>query len=100
MIKYDIIVNHPHDQKNTKVIVKPGDTNFHEIVFQRNLKACQYTAGQRVKQRGGHIRGTILSIERDITKINWSKHKPMFVEVLFDDKTHVLCNPSQLKRTK
>lgn len=100
MIEYEVIVNNRRDTPVKRDVVSPGDNNYREIVFQRNLHACAYTAGQRVKERGGHRVGTIAKIEKDINSINWVKNRPMFVYVEFDDGVILLCNPSQLKRTK
>lgn len=100
MIEYEVIVNHKRDTPPPRETVTPGDTSYKEVVFQRNLRACNYEVGQRVKERGGHMVGTIQHIEKDINRINWSKNRPMFVAVEFDDGRKVYANPSQLKRTK
>ena len=97
MIEYEIVVNHKRDQKIVNEIVKPGDPNFQEVVFRRNLRACKYKPEDRVKIRGTSIRGFVTHIEEDITKINWEVNRPQFVEVRFDDNTVKMCNPSQLK---
>lgn len=100
MIEYEVIVNHKRDTAPTRDVVAPGDNNYKEVVFQRNLHKCTYDVGQRVKERGGHMVGTVTKIEKDISLINWSKGRPMFVAVEFDDGRKVFANPSQLKRTK
>jgi hypothetical protein len=100
LIEYEVIVNHKRDTPVKPEVVQPGDQSFKEVVFQRNLRANQYTVGQRVKQRGGHLVGTITHIEKDISQINWERNRPMFVAVDFDDGRKVYANPSQLKRTK
>lgn len=100
MIAYEIIVNHQRDQKSTRQIVKPGDANFKEVVFQRNHKQCQYAADQRVKLRNGHTRGTITEIISDINQIQWQNNKPLFVRVKFDNGQEIIVNHNQLKRSK
>ena len=98
MIEYEIVVNHRHDQKLTPAKVTPRDTNYKDVVFQRQLKVCNYQPGQYVKVRRGHERGVILEIIEDINKINWYQNKPQFVKVDFGNGKILMCNPSQIKR--
>lgn len=100
MIAYDIIVKHDKDQKLELKIVKPGDSDFKQTIFDRNLKRVRLAEGDRVKQRGTSNRGTVSAVVRDIEHINWANNCPMFVRVDFDDGTVMMCNPSQLKRSK
>lgn len=100
MIEYEVIVNNKRDTAVGREVVTPGDANYKQTVFQRNLHSCAYNEGDRVKERGGHMVGTVFKIEKDINLINWTKGRPMFVAVEFDDGRKVFANPSQLKRTK
>lgn len=101
MIEYEIVVSHTRDQKPGRVVVKPGDETYNEVVFQRNLRACRYNPEDRVKIRGTNTKGMVLRIEDDINRINWSSNtRPMFVQVRFDNGVVKMCHPSQLKRSK
>jgi len=93
-------VNHARDQKVTRQIVSPNDPQYKEIVFQRQVKACPYLAGQRVKVRRGHQRGYIKEIIKDLNEVQWENNKPHFILVEHDDKKFVVYNPSQIKRSK
>lgn len=102
MISYKIIVNNTADVRKPlqPQIVKPGDTNYKEVVFQRNLRVCHLKTGERVKIRGTATRGVIKEIITDINQVNWDTKRPSFVHVQFDNGESRLCNPSQLKRSK
>lgn len=100
MIEYDIIVKHNKDQLLNLVKVQPTDANFKQVVFDRNLARCTLKPNERVKQRGTPNKGVITSIETDINQINWHNNRPMYIRVQFDDGRVVMCNPSQLKRSK
>jgi len=102
VISYKIIVQNTHDQRvvGSRVVVAPGDDNYRDVVFKRNLSACQYKAGDRVKLRKGHGRGSIVEVINDIKYVGWDKNRPMFIVVAFDDGKTLMCNASQLKRSK
>ncbi len=102
MISYKIIVQNGRDQRtvDNRTVVTPSDDNYRDVVFQRNLNVCHLSAGDRVKLRKGHSRGTVKEVINNIKHISWQKNRPMFVVVAFDDGKILMCNPSQLKRSK
>ncbi len=69
-------------------------------MLQRAANGTNIKTGDRVKIRRGHKRGTVQSIEMDVTKINWTKQTPHFIHVLFDDGDELLCTAGQLKRSR
>ena len=100
MIEYEIVVNHKRDQKPARKVVEPTDSDFKTVVFQRQLRACNYKDEDRVKIRGTNTRGIILRIEEDVNRVNWVNNRPMFVQVRFDNGEVKMCNPNQIKRSK
>ena len=103
MISYKIIVQHNSDQHRHSLPVKrvmPGDADYEQVVFQRTMHNMQYNVGDRVKVRRTPRKGVITSIERDIKKVNWFKHRPMPLTITFDDGETLFAHPSQIKRTK
>ena len=78
----------------------PGDADYKQVVFERTMHNMQYLVGDRVKVRRTPRKGRIVSIERDINKVNWFKQRPMPLTIEFDDGETLYAHPSQIKRTK
>jgi hypothetical protein len=102
MISYKIIVQNTVDVKNPeqRVIAKPGQPDFKQVVFTRNLKQCRYKTGDRVKVRGTAKRGNIVEILTDINVVNWVRNRPHYIVAQWDDGSTSVCNHSQLKVSK
>jgi hypothetical protein len=101
MINYKIIVSSGQNKPvNKPVKVDHTAPNFKQVVFERSLRGCNYKQGSRVKLRGTNRKGTVLEVIADIESINWTKNKPHYIAVHFDDGQYGLCNPGQLRGTK
>ena len=101
MIKYRIIVQHTSNQKNPVPFKKkPGESGYQESVLTRALNACKLKLNEYVKAKGTPRKGTIVRIEDDINKVNWTRNQPHFIEVKFDDGVSMMCHHSQLKRIR
>lgn len=102
MISYKLIVQNTVDVKHPeqRVVVKPGDVNYKDIVLQRNLKINRFQAGDRVKVRKSAKRGNIMEVITDIKDVNWDRNKAHFLVVQWDDGSTAMCSPSQLKPSK
>lgn len=99
MISYKIIVQNTTDQRPSRLVVKPGDPGFKEVVFQRNLSRCRWKIGDRVKVRRSSKRGTIKEIITTFDEVAWEHNKPKFIVVDFDGQL-LRCDYSQLKGSK
>lgn len=102
MISYKLIVQNTVDNKTPeqRVVVSPNDTNYKEIVLKRNLANNRYKAGDRVKMRKSATRGNVCEVITDINIVNWSRNRPHFLVVQWDDGKTNMCNSSQLKASK
>lgn len=100
MINYRIIVSNGKNTALEKQRVTPNDPNFKQTVFERSIQSCFWKPGQRVKLRGTSRCGTVVEVIKDINTINWTKNRPNYLAIAFDDGKLELGNPCQLKGTK
>jgi hypothetical protein len=100
MINYKIIVSTGQNKPLARQRVDPKDPSFRSITFERSLKNCFWQPGQRVKLRGTSRLGTLQEVIKDINQINWTKNRPNYLLIRFDNGELALANPCQLKGTK
>jgi hypothetical protein len=80
--------------------ISPKDPDFKTKVLERVFLRLVFKEGMRVRLNGTTRKGTITTIHFDNDSIVWEANKPMFIEVLMDDKTRLLCGTHQLSRKK
>jgi hypothetical protein len=102
MISYKIIVQNTADIKHPEArkVVAPGEPDFRETVFRRNLAQNRFKEGDRIKMRKTAKRGFIVEVIRDIKNVNWERNRPHFLVVQWDDKSTNMCIHTQLKPSK
>ena len=102
MISYKLIVQNTADvkQPEQRVVVKPGEPNFKEVVFKRNLTQNRFKVGDRVKMRKTSTRGNVVEIITDMSLVTWVSNRPYFLVVQWVDGTCSMCIHTQLKPSK
>ena len=101
MIKYRKIVSGGSNKPSTIQPATPNSQEGKALIFQRALNACRWKGeNERVKIRGTNTRGNVIEIIYDKDQVTWTRGKPHFVRVKFDDGRVLMCHPSQLKYSK
>lgn len=68
-----------------------------QAILRRHLNSCIFHKGDTVRIKGTSIFAEVVNVEHDFNKVNWTKNRPHFIEIVTDAGVSSMSVPSSLK---